>query len=89
MGASPPDLAVEGGRDRWTNRKARAMVDDDLLTPAEVGRLFRVNPKTVTRWAITGKIKAVRTLGGHRRFYRSEIERAIQSARESEARAAF
>lgn len=65
------------------------MVDDDLLTPAEVGRLFRVNPKTVTRWAITGKIKAVRTLGGHRRFYRSEIERAIHDARASEERATF
>ena len=56
------------------------MADDDLLTPAEVGRIFRVNPKTVTRWARAGKISAVRTLGGHRRFYRSEINRAIDAA---------
>ncbi len=70
--------------------KGKVMVDDDeLLTPAEVGRLFRVNPKTVTRWAITGKIKAVRTLGGHRRFYRSEIERAIKEAIEADERAGF
>jgi excisionase family DNA binding protein len=70
--------------------KGNAMVDDDeLLTPAEVGRIFRVNPKTVTRWAITGKIKAVRTLGGHRRFYRSEIDRAIKEAIDADEREDF
>ncbi|MGI8792096.1 MAG: helix-turn-helix domain-containing protein, partial [Acidimicrobiales bacterium] len=37
---------------------------DPLLTPAEVAALFRVNPKTVTRWARAGKITAIRTLGG-------------------------
>jgi excisionase family DNA binding protein len=47
--------------------------DENLLTPAEVAAMFRVNPKTVTRWARAGKITAVRTLGGHRRFRRSEI----------------
>ena len=36
-----------------------------LLTPAEVAAMFRVNPKTVTRWARAGKISAIRTLGGH------------------------
>ncbi len=46
---------------------------DRLLTPSEVAAMFRVNPKTVTRWARAGKISAVRTLGGHRRFYESEI----------------
>ena len=46
---------------------------DTLLTPSEVAQLFRVNPKTVTRWARAGKISAVRTLGGHRRFRKSEV----------------
>ena len=41
---------------------------DALLTPSEVAAMFRVNPKTVTRWARAGKISAIRTLGGHRRF---------------------
>ena len=50
---------------------------DALLTPAEVAALFRVNPKTVTRWARAGKVTAVRTLGGHRRFRASEIRRAL------------
>ena len=57
---------------------------DALLTPAEVAALFRVNPKTVTRWARAGKISAIRTLGGHRRFRASEIKRALdQMERES------
>ena len=52
---------------------------NELLTPAEVAELFRVNPKTVTRWARAGKISAIQTLGGHRRFRRDEIEAALQS----------
>jgi excisionase family DNA binding protein len=49
---------------------------DRLLTPAEVASLFRVDPKTVTRWAQSGKISSIRTPGGHRRFRESEV-RAI------------
>ncbi len=55
---------------------------DALLTPAEVAALFRVNPKTVTRWARAGKITAVRTLGGHRRFHASEIHRCLEQMEE-------
>ena len=44
-----------------------------LLTPAEVAALFRVDPKTVTRWAKAGKLTAIRTLGGHRRYRQSEV----------------
>jgi excisionase family DNA binding protein len=46
---------------------------ETLLTPAEVAALFRVDPKTVTRWAKAGKISAIRTLGGHRRFREAEV----------------
>lgn len=51
---------------------------EPLLTPAEVAALFRVNPKTVTRWARAGKLTAIRTLGGHRRFRVSEIRRCLE-----------
>ena len=47
----------------------------ELLTPAEVARLFAVEPKTVTRWARDGKLSSVRTLGGHRRFPADQIRR--------------
>ena len=43
------------------------------MTPAEVASLFRVDPKTVTRWAEAGKLTAVRTLGGHRRYHQAEV----------------
>ena len=46
---------------------------DSLLTPGEVAAMFRVDPKTVTRWAKAGKLNAIRTLGGHRRFRESEV----------------
>jgi excisionase family DNA binding protein len=51
----------------------------DLLTPAEVAEIFRVNSKTVSRWAQSGKLSVVRTLGGHRRFRRSEVEAQLRS----------
>ncbi len=45
-----------------------------LMTPAEVAAIFRVDPKTVTRWAKSGKLTAIRTLGGHRRYRQSEVQ---------------
>ncbi|MFM2127356.1 MAG: hypothetical protein RL287_834 [Actinomycetota bacterium] len=50
-----------------------------LLTPAEVAKVFRVDPKTVTRWAKAGKITAIRTLGGHRRYRQSEVQSLLKS----------
>lgn len=45
----------------------------DLLTPKEVARLFRVDPKTVGRWAKAGKLTYIRTPGNHRRFPAGEV----------------
>ena len=50
-----------------------------LLTPAEVAALFRVDPKTVTRWAKAGKLTAIRTLGGHRRYRQSEVQTLLKN----------
>ena len=47
--------------------------NERLLTPGEVAALFRVDPKTVTRWAASGRITSIRTPGGHRRFRESEV----------------
>ena len=58
---------------------------EQLLTPSEVAALFRVNPKTVTRWARAGKLTAIRTLGGHRRFRVSEIRRCLEEMSREEA----
>jgi excisionase family DNA binding protein len=56
---------------------------EQLLTPSEVAAMFRVNPKTVTRWARAGKISAIRTLGGHRRFRASEIRKYLEQVDEA------
>ncbi|WP_310962054.1 BldC family transcriptional regulator [Nocardioides terrisoli] len=50
---------------------------ESLLTPAEVAAMFRVDPKTVTRWADSGKLTPLRTLGGHRRYRESEVRRLL------------
>ena len=47
---------------------AQPTQSEALLTPSEVAALFRVDPKTVTRWAKAGKLSSIRTLGGHRRY---------------------
>ena len=50
------------------------MIQEILLTPSEVAELFRVDPKTVTRWAKSGKLTSIRTLGAHRRYKESEVK---------------
>jgi excisionase family DNA binding protein len=77
-------------------RRAQAFVDanerdakervvdtgDRLLTPGEVAALFRVDPKTVTRWAAAGRISSIRTPGGHRRFRESEVRALLEGDEE-------
>lgn len=53
---------------------------DTLLLPAEVASLFRVDPKTVTRWA--GKpqygLPNYKTLGGHLRLAVEDVKRVYE-----------
>ena len=56
-----------------TQMSARTPEAEPLLTPAEVATMFRVDPKTVTRWAKAGKLTSIRTLGGHRRYRETEV----------------
>jgi excisionase family DNA binding protein len=54
---------------------------DKLYTPGEVAALFRVDPKTVARWAKSGRLPAVHTLGGHRRYPGRDILAALERVR--------
>ena len=67
---------------RGTSTVDENVADDALLTPAEVASLFRVSPKTVTRWARSGTLPAIKTLDGHRRFRAGEVRTALASAGE-------
>src|ERR1700753_2955571 len=71
QGASRRRLNVDGNNER-------------LLTPGEVAALFRVDPKTVTRWAASGRITSIRTPGGHRRFRESEVRALLGGDSENE-----
>ncbi|MGH2767727.1 MAG: BldC family transcriptional regulator [Actinomycetota bacterium] len=54
------------------------------MTPGEVASAFRVDRKTVTRWARTGKLTSIRTPGGHRRFREVEVRSFLSSNGTSE-----
>jgi excisionase family DNA binding protein len=47
----------------------------DIMTLPEVASIFRVDPKTVSRWIKGGKIPSVQTPGGHHRIYRDDVMR--------------
>ena len=66
MAGNNPGNILGGGR------------NERLLTPGEVAALFRVDPKTVTRWAASGRITSIRTPGGHRRFRESEVRALLR-----------
>jgi excisionase family DNA binding protein len=61
-----------------TVRAREAISVNPLLTPSEVAAAFRVDPKTVTRWAKAGKLSSIRTLGGHRRYLETEIRAMLE-----------
>ena len=54
--------------------------EDRIMQPHEVAELAAVDPKTVTRWAVSGKLPFFRTLGGHRRFKEKDVLAALGMA---------
>ena len=55
---------------------------EELMTPAEVAKAFRVDTKTVTRWANRHNLTVMLTPGGHRRFLRREVEEKLAPVRQ-------
>jgi excisionase family DNA binding protein len=52
-------------------------IDERLLTPGEVGALFRVDPKTASRWGAQGKLGSVKSPGGRWLFRESAVRQAL------------
>src|SRR5262249_17706759 len=70
-------IARQGPGGEAVIMSARTPEAEPLLTPAEVATMFRVDPKTVTRWAKAGKLTSIRTLGGHRRYRETEVRALV------------
>lgn len=54
-----------------------------LLTSSEVAAMFRVDPKTVKRWATNGWLSFLSTPGGHRRFRESDVAALLANSTRS------
>jgi excisionase family DNA binding protein len=53
---------------------------EEYLPIGDAARLLGVSVETVRRWDREGLIQSIRTLGGQRRFARSEIDRVKAAA---------
>jgi len=47
---------------------------DDILTVFQASKYCNVSPKTIINWIEAGHIKAYKTVGGHRRIKKSDLE---------------
>lgn len=48
----------------------------EMMTTLEVAQLFGVTTRTVIRWLDGGLFTAIKTPGGHLRFYAEEVREA-------------
>lgn len=83
--SSPEGLATDAAATAAPATVAAPPAAQALLTPSEVAALFRVDPKTVTRWAKAGKLTSIRTLGGHRRYRSAEVMALLEQVAPAEA----
>ena len=58
----------------------------DLLKLNEAAELIGVSYPTVKQWIYSGKIRSVKTAGGHHRIPRTEIERILNAQTKTNAR---
>ena len=64
----------------WTSRPDTGMLGGRLLRTREVALLFQVSERAVTDWARKGRIRSVRTPGGHRRYPANEVRILLQAS---------
>jgi len=56
-----------------------ARSDERAVTLGQAAKLLGISASTLRRWTEDGRVSAVRTSGGHRRFYLSELTRLSAS----------
>jgi len=50
---------------------------DELLTTRQAAEIVGVGTTSIKRWSDEGKLPAIKTAGGHRRYRRRDVERLI------------
>lgn len=66
------------------NEEMTNMIDDELIDITKAAKKLGVCKKTIRDWTNDGRLPCVRTLGGHRRFRTSDIERVLRGVDEDE-----
>jgi excisionase family DNA binding protein len=82
-----PYVATLGGQRRFPNAQVQALLArrcgqapeaaGELLRTGEVARRLRVPARTVARWSRQGRLASLRTLGGHRRYPRAQVDQLL------------
>ncbi|HAX99007.1 MAG TPA: histidine kinase, partial [Candidatus Atribacteria bacterium] len=47
---------------------------EEILTVFQASKYCKVSPKTIINWIESGHIKAFKTVGGHRRIKKTDLE---------------
>jgi excisionase family DNA binding protein len=68
------------GDQRGAHLDEAAEDDGRFLRTREVALLFQVSERAVTDWARKGRIRSVRTPGGHRRYPASHVRALLQAS---------
>jgi len=50
----------------------------EILTVSQAGKFCRVSPKTIINWIDAGHLKAYKTVGGHRRIKKEDLEQFLR-----------
>jgi excisionase family DNA binding protein len=80
----PEELRRRLARALYAERERPDWIDEQLLRPGQVAALFQVSRRTISDWARAGKLDAIITPGGHRRFRATQV-RALLEAQMVEA----
>lgn len=58
-----------------------AHITEDMLSPREAALELRVSFPTIKQWIYAGKLRSVRTPGGHHRIPQKEVDRLLYRTR--------
>ena len=55
------------------------MIDNEIMTTKEAAKYLKLNPETLRRWNITGKVKALRAgYTGNLRWKKEDLDKMLK-----------